>query len=138
MIVLPKYPETGVSDPYVAPAAIVSDVPSEVAVAPEPPPLKIRVAVVAPITVPAPMTILTSLIETRVQEAAVEFTVAVQLFSGAGSKKFDPNNETADPIYAVVGFVSDMFGGDKITSKLEFARAPNPPLFIEISTKAYP
>ena len=98
VIALPKYPETGDSDPYVAPAAIVSGVPSVVAVAPEPPPLKMRVAVLAPITVPAPMTILTSLIEKRVQEAAVEFTVAVQLFSGVGSKKLDPNNETADPI----------------------------------------
>ena len=98
VIVLPKYPETGDSDPYVAPPTTVSGVPDVEAVAPNPPPLKIRVAVAAPITVPAPMTILTSLIETRVQDAAVEFTVAVQLFSGAGSKKFDPNNETADPI----------------------------------------
>jgi hypothetical protein len=43
-----------------------------------------------------------------------------------------------DPIKAEFGFVPDMFGDDETTSKLEFARAPDPPLFMVISTKAFP
>jgi hypothetical protein len=135
-MVLPKYPETGDKDSYFAQSRIVSDAP--VAVAPDPPPLKTKITVATPMTVPPPMTILTWLVDTSVHDAVVELTVAVQLFSGVGSKKFDPNIDTVDPIKAEFGFVPDMFGDDETTSKLEFARAPDPPLFIDISTKAFP
>ena len=34
--------------------------------------------------------------------------------------------------------MSDMLGGDVTYNNDEFARAPDPPLFIDISTKAFP
>ena len=77
VIVLPKYPETGDSDPYVAPPTTISSAPEVSAVAPDPPPLNTTRTIAAPALVPLPTTICTWLLDTAVHDdAAVSPTVA--------------------------------------------------------------
>ena len=93
VIVLPKYPETGNSDPYVAPPTTVSGVPDVEAVAPDPPPLKTTLTPTAPALVPPPTTTCIWLLDKTVQDsAAVEPTVTEQPCPWPVVRKFAPVN----------------------------------------------
>ena len=93
VIVLPKYPETGDSDPYVAPPTTVSGAPLVEAVAPDPPPLNTTITSAAPAAVPLPTTTSIWLLDTTVQDdAAVEPTVTEQFCPWPVVRKFTPVN----------------------------------------------
>ena len=77
VIVLPKYPEVGSSDPYVAPPTTVSGAPDVSAVAPDPPPLNTTLTNAAPALDPPPTTTSSSLLDNTLHDdAGVEPTVA--------------------------------------------------------------
>ena len=77
VIVLPKYPATGSSDPNVAPPTTVSSAPEVSAVAPDPPPLNTTLTIAAPALDPLPTTTRISLLDKTVHDdAGVEPTVA--------------------------------------------------------------
>ena len=77
VIVLPKYPEAGSSDPYVAPPTTVSGAPDVSAVAPDPPPLNTTLTIAAPALDPLPTTTRTWLLDNTAHDAAgVDPTVA--------------------------------------------------------------
>jgi hypothetical protein len=77
VIVLPKYPETGSSDPNVAPPTTLSNVTEVSVVAPDPPPLNTTLTLAAPALDPLPITTCTWLLDKTVQDdAGVEPTVA--------------------------------------------------------------
>ena len=93
VMVLPKYPETGDSDPYVAPPTTVSGVPDVEAAAPDPPPLNTTLTPAAPAAVPLPTTTCIWLLDTTLQDdAAVEPTVTEQLCPWPVVRKFTPVN----------------------------------------------
>jgi hypothetical protein len=93
VITLPKYPETGDSDPYVAPPTTVSGVPDVEAVAPDPPPLNTTLTPAAPTPVPLPTTTSIWLLDTTLQDdAAVEPTVTEQFCPCPVVRKFTPVN----------------------------------------------
>ena len=104
VIVLPKYPETGNSDPYVAPPTTVSGVPDVEAVAPDPPPLNTTLTPAAPTPVPLPTTTCIWLLDTTLQDdAGVEPTVTEQLCPCPVVRKFTPVNVIVLRLYAADG-----------------------------------
>jgi hypothetical protein len=82
--------------------------------------------------------IFTWLVERSLQDNDEDSIIATQSFSIDGGKKLYPDITTVDPIYAAAGFADDIIGADETTSTFDWARALGPPLFIMISTNAFP
>ena len=102
--VLPTIPETGDTDPYVAPPTTVSSALEVSAVAPDPPPLNTTLTIPAPALVPLPKTTCAWLLDTTVHDhAGVEATVAAHACPSLGIKKPAPVNVIVLRPYAAAG-----------------------------------
>ena len=117
--VLPKYPKTGDTDPYVAPPTTVSSALEVSAVAPDPPPLNTTLTIPAPALVPLPTTTCAWLLDKTVHDhAGVEATVAAHACPSLGIRKPAPVNVIVLRPYAAVGTMPLTVGLPLTTSAL--------------------
>ena len=104
VIVLPKYPEAGSSDPYVAPPTTVRGAPDVSAVAPVPPPLNTTLTNAAPALDPFPTTTFNTLLDSTLHDdAGVNPTVAWHTCPSLVVRKFAPVTVIVLRPYATVG-----------------------------------
>ena len=119
VIVLPKYPEAGSSDPYVAPPTTVRGAPDVSAVAPDPPPLNTTRTIAAPALVPLPTTTRNWLLDTTVHDDAdVDPTVAEHTCPSCVIRNLAPVNVIVLSSYAAVGATLLKLGLSLTTSAL--------------------
>ena len=119
VIELLTYPETGDSDPYVAPPTTVSSAPEVSAVAPDPPPLNTTRTIAAPALVPLPTTTRNWLLITTVHDDAdVDPTVAEHPCPSCVIRNLAPVNVIVLSSYAAVGAMLLTIGLSLTTSAL--------------------